>query len=171
MLSLQVTIASGGSLTLSATSPENGTATEEIEVRYSAEPLEIGFNSRYLLDIAAQIDLLDLVRELNHERGRTVVMILHDLNLAARYADLLVAMKDGKVVAAGRPRDVISEPLLRDVFSIEASILTDPRTGAPLVLPTRTVHDEAPELDAMDAVVGDLVLHGAFEGSGSVAGV
>lgn len=123
------------------------------------------------LDIAAQIDLLDLVRELNHERGRTVVMILHDLNLAARYADLLVAMKDGKVVAAGRPHDVISEPLLRDVFSIEASIITDPRTGAPLVLPTRTFHEAAPDAEALDDLSGELVLQGSFEGSSSVAGL
>jgi iron complex transport system ATP-binding protein len=90
------------------------------------------------LDIAAQIDLLDLVRVLNREEGRTVVMILHDLNLAARYADYLVAMKDGEVVATGTPGEVINHDLLRDVFSIEASIITDPRTGAPLVLPVGT---------------------------------
>lgn len=94
------------------------------------------------LDIAAQIDLLDLVRELNREEGRTVAMVLHDLNMAARYADWLVAMKDGAVVAAGPPAQVISAALLRDVFSIEASIITDPHTGAPLVLPSRTFGSE-----------------------------
>ncbi len=87
------------------------------------------------LDLAAQIDLLDLARALNREEGRTVVMVLHDLNLAARYADLLVAMKDGEIVAVGAPEEVISTDLLRDVFEIDASIITDPRTGAPLVLP------------------------------------
>lgn len=87
------------------------------------------------LDLAAQIDLLDLARALNREEGRTVVMVLHDLNLAARYADLLVAMKDGEVVAVGAPQDVISAALLREVFEIEASIITDPLTGTPLVLP------------------------------------
>jgi iron complex transport system ATP-binding protein len=90
------------------------------------------------LDLAAQIDLLDLVRALNREEGRTVVMILHDLNLAARYADWLVAMKDGAVAAAGPPAAVISDELLREVFAIEAEIIADPRTGAPLVLPLGT---------------------------------
>ncbi len=87
------------------------------------------------LDLAAQIDLLDLARALNRDEGRTVVMVLHDLNLAARYADLLVAMKEGEVVAVGSPEEVISPDLLREVFAIEANIITDPRTGAPLVLP------------------------------------
>ncbi len=89
------------------------------------------------LDIAAQIELLDLVRTLNQKRGRSVVMVLHDLNLAARYADHLVAMKNGEVVAAGRPADVITVELLREVFGIEAVIITDPLTGTPLVLPSR----------------------------------
>ncbi len=87
------------------------------------------------LDLAAQIDLLDLARALNREEGRTIVMVLHDLILAARYADLLVAMKDGEIVAVGAPEEVISTALLREVFEIEANIITDPRTGAPLVLP------------------------------------
>lgn len=90
------------------------------------------------LDLAAQIDLLDLARALNREEGRTVVMVLHDLNLAARYADLLVAMKEGEVVAVGAPEEVISPDLLGEVFEIEASIISDPRTGAPLVLPDLT---------------------------------
>jgi iron complex transport system ATP-binding protein len=87
------------------------------------------------LDLAAQIDLLDLAWRLNREEGRTIVMILHDLNLAVRYADWLVAMKDGEVVAVGTPTEVITTDLLREVFAIEASITTDPRTGSPLVLP------------------------------------
>jgi iron complex transport system ATP-binding protein len=105
------------------------------------------------LDIAAQIDLLDLLRALNREEGRTVVMILHDLNLAARYADWLVAMKDGAVVAAGPPATVISGRLLRDVFDIEANIALDPRTGAPLVLPNRTLTHEAAVTSTRAALV------------------
>ncbi|MFN8540859.1 MAG: ABC transporter ATP-binding protein [Thermomicrobiales bacterium] len=100
------------------------------------------------LDIAAQIDLLDLVRVLNREEGRTVVMILHDLNLAARYANWLVAMKDGAIVAAGPPSAVISDALLRDVFAIEANIVDDPRTGTPLVLPNRTLSHGLAQEDA-----------------------
>lgn len=91
------------------------------------------------LDISAQIDLLDIARSLNHEQGRTVVMILHDLNLAARYADHMVAMKDGEIVAAGTPHDVLTEDLLRNVFEVEASVITDTRTGSPLMLPTRSM--------------------------------
>jgi iron complex transport system ATP-binding protein len=87
------------------------------------------------LDLAHQVELLDLIRDLNREQGRTVVMVLHDLNLAARYADLMVAMKDGRVVATGTPEAVLTRSLLRDVFAIEASIGTDPHTGDPLVLP------------------------------------
>ena len=93
------------------------------------------------LDIAAQIDLLDIARSLNRHQGRTVVMILHDLNLAARYADYMVAMQDGQVAAQGTPTEVMTESLLRAVFNVEASIITDRRTGAPLVLPTHSVSD------------------------------
>lgn len=97
------------------------------------------------LDIAAQIDLLDLARELNRREGRTVVMILHDLNLAARYADRLVAMKGGQVVAAGSPAEVLTVALLRAVFAIEAEVRTDPRTGTPLILPIRALAGAMPE--------------------------
>lgn len=93
------------------------------------------------LDIAAQIELLDLAHALNREQGRTVVMILHDLNLAARYAAHLVAKKDGAVVATGAPRDVVTHQLLREVFEIEADILTDHSTGTPLIVPLRTATD------------------------------
>ena len=95
------------------------------------------------LDIAAQIELLDLVRTLNQEQGRSVVMVLHDLNLAARYADHLVAMKDGEVVAAGSPSEVITVELLREVFGVEAVIITDPMTGAPLVLPDSALESQS----------------------------
>lgn len=87
------------------------------------------------LDPAAQIALLDIVRSLNHELGRTVIMVLHDLNLAARYADHLVVLRDGGVVSQGAPGDVITSDMLREVFGVEAEIRQDPRTGSPLVMP------------------------------------
>ncbi|MCF3963881.1 ABC transporter ATP-binding protein [Streptomyces fuscigenes] len=87
------------------------------------------------LDIAHQVEVLDLVRRLNHERGRTVVIVLHDLNQAARYADHLVAMKEGAVVAEGRPGDVVTADLVREVFGLEAVVIPDPVTGSPLVVP------------------------------------
>jgi len=97
------------------------------------------------LDIAARIDPLDLARDLNRREGRTIVMILHDLNLAARYADHLVAMTDGQVIAAGPPAEVLTVSLLRDVFAIEAAVRTDPRTGTPLILPIRAPDAAMPQ--------------------------
>jgi iron complex transport system ATP-binding protein len=87
------------------------------------------------LDLAHQIDVLDLVHRLHTERGTTVVMVLHDLNLAARYADTFVAMRDGRIVAQGEPADVLTEPLLAEVFGLAAKVLPDPVSGTPLVLP------------------------------------
>jgi iron complex transport system ATP-binding protein len=92
------------------------------------------------LDISAQVGLLDLARSLNREEGRTIVMILHDLNLAARYADIMVAMKAGEVRAVGTPTEVITEQFLRDVFEIDAVVSTDPVTGSPLITPIRSLH-------------------------------
>lgn len=87
------------------------------------------------LDLAHQVDVLELVRRLHLEAGRTVVMVLHDLNLAARYADRLVAMRDGRVVAAGPPAEVITESLLAEIFGLAARVIQDPVAGTPLVVP------------------------------------
>ena len=91
------------------------------------------------LDLAAQIEMMDLVREMNRTQQRSVVMVLHDLNLAARYCDYLIVMKDGEVVSSGTPRAVITPELLRDVFEIEGSVMRDPATGVPVVVPERTL--------------------------------
>jgi iron complex transport system ATP-binding protein len=89
-----------------------------------------------------------MARHLNVTEGRTVVVILHDLNMAARYADFIVAMKDGVIVAQGPPDELITEQLLRDVFEIEATVTHDPNTGGPIVLPERALssHRLAAEL-------------------------
>ncbi|MER5254950.1 MULTISPECIES: ABC transporter ATP-binding protein [unclassified Streptomyces] len=92
------------------------------------------------LDISHQVEVLDLVRQLaartaDGERGRTVVVVLHDLNQAARYADHLVAMKSGRIVAEGAPADVVTEDLVREVFGLECVVVPDPVTGSPLVVP------------------------------------
>jgi iron complex transport system ATP-binding protein len=89
------------------------------------------------LDLSHQIDVLELVSRLHAERGRTVVVVLHDLNLAARYAERLVAMKDGALVASGTPAEVLTEQLLADVFDLEAQIVPDPVAGTPMVVPVR----------------------------------
>ena len=87
------------------------------------------------LDLSHQVDVLELVGRLHDESGRTVVMVLHDLNLAARYADRLVAMKDGAVVASGEPDEVLTEELLADVFDLRARVIPDPVAGTPMVVP------------------------------------
>jgi len=89
------------------------------------------------LDIAHQVEVLDLLSDLNAEDGRTIVIVLHDLNLAARYAQRLVAMKDGRLVASGTPAEVLTEELLADVFELEARVLPDPVAGTPMVVPVR----------------------------------
>ncbi|MEU6115932.1 ABC transporter ATP-binding protein [Streptomyces sp. NPDC047117] len=89
------------------------------------------------LDISHQVEVLDLVRQLNHERGRTVVAVLHDLNQAARYADHLVAMRAGRIVAQGPPAETVTAELVHDVFGLDSVVVPDPVTGSPLVVPGR----------------------------------
>ncbi|MFE5913313.1 ABC transporter ATP-binding protein [Streptomyces wedmorensis] len=87
------------------------------------------------LDLAHQVDVLELVAALNREDGRTVVMVLHELNLACRYADHLVAMRAGRVVAAGPPGEIVTPDLVREVFDLPATVITCPVAGTPLVIP------------------------------------
>ena len=87
------------------------------------------------LDISHQIEVLDLLTDLNQTRGTTIVMVLHDLNLAARYADHLVAMANGRLHVAGRPEEVLTEENVRQVFGLESRIITDPTSGRPTMLP------------------------------------
>ncbi|NEM06825.1 ABC transporter ATP-binding protein [Geodermatophilus normandii] len=92
------------------------------------------------LDLSHQIDVLELVARLHAERGRTVVVVLHDLNLAARYAQRLVAVRDGVLVASGTPHEVLTEQMLADVFDLEARVVPDPVAGSPMVVPVRRLH-------------------------------
>lgn len=87
------------------------------------------------LDVGHQYEVLELVRELNTDRGLTVVMVLHDLNHAAAFSDHMVVLQRGQVVASGDPWATLSTDLLRDVFGIEASIITDPHADRPLIVP------------------------------------
>lgn len=87
------------------------------------------------LDVVHQIDVLTLVKELHLQQGATVVMVLHDLSMAARFADRLVAMRAGRVVASGTPAEVITRDTLGAVFDLDCEVVTDRRTGRPLVIP------------------------------------
>jgi iron complex transport system ATP-binding protein len=92
------------------------------------------------LDVSHQVDVLDLLADLNASRGTTIAMVLHDLNLAARYADHLVALADGRVVAEGAPSDVVTAELVRDVFGMDARVIVDPVSATPLVVPVGRHH-------------------------------
>ncbi|HWR85359.1 MAG TPA: ABC transporter ATP-binding protein [Rhodoglobus sp.] len=92
------------------------------------------------LDIAHQVEVLDLLLHLNRERGTTVVMVLHDLNLAARYADRMLVMADGALVASGAPADVLTADLVRTAFGMDCMVVPDPVTGSPLVVPVGRFH-------------------------------
>jgi len=96
------------------------------------------------LDLAHQVEVLDLLHRLRAERGRTVVAVLHDLNQAARYAGHLIAMRDGAVVAAGEPREILTADLVRDVFGLDCVVVPCPVSGAPLVVPALTQTSAVP---------------------------
>ncbi|MFC7882637.1 ABC transporter ATP-binding protein [Streptomyces sp. NPDC057376] len=93
------------------------------------------------LDLAHAIDVLDLVDDL-HESGCTVVMVLHDLNLATRYSDNLVVMREGAILAQGHPRDVITAELLHEAFGLRAKVIEDPVGDRPLIVPIGRTHVE-----------------------------
>lgn len=87
------------------------------------------------LDMAHQLEVLQLLRRLNKEEGKTIVMVVHDLNHASQYADHVIAIKNGAVVCQGRPSEVITYGMIHEVFGIEADVISCPRTGVPLCLP------------------------------------
>ncbi|MFD3684775.1 ABC transporter ATP-binding protein [Nocardiopsis sp. NPDC058631] len=96
------------------------------------------------LDVSHQVEVLDLLTDLNRDRGTTIVMVLHDLNLAARYADQLIALADGRLHAVGEPEEVLTEDSVRVVFGLESRVIPDPTTGRPLMLPLGRHHVRTP---------------------------
>lgn len=95
------------------------------------------------LDISHQLEVLELVRRLNREEGRTMALVLHDLNQACRFADHLIVMKDGDIVEQGVPSDIMTESLLHRVFDLDARIIPDPVFGTPLVIPIGALRSDA----------------------------
>jgi iron complex transport system ATP-binding protein len=103
------------------------------------------------LDVAHQVEMLDLLADLNARRGTTIVMVLHDLNLAARYADHLVALHTGRIVAEGPPHEVVTEDVVRAVFGLDSRVIDDPVSHTPLVVPVgRHAIRPAPHLSLED---------------------
>lgn len=91
------------------------------------------------LDLAYQLEVLDLLHDLN-ERGRTIIMVLHDLNQACRYAHHVVAMRNGVIMAQGAPQAVMTPELIKEVFQLNCQIVTDPISGTPLCVPIGRKH-------------------------------
>jgi len=100
---------------------------QETEIIFLDEPTTY-------LDMAHQLEVLELLQKLNVEQGRTIVMVLHDLNQAARFADYMIALKGGEIVKAGGCEEVINREVLKKVFSIDAEIGRDPRTNKPMCI-------------------------------------
>ena len=92
------------------------------------------------LDIAHQIEILELLARLRRDHGKTVLLVLHDLEQAAAYSDQIVALKAGEVAASGPPKDVVTESFVADVFGLASRVIYDPDTGAPLILPRGGAH-------------------------------
>ncbi|MGM7636831.1 ABC transporter ATP-binding protein [Bacillus sp. Hm123] len=92
------------------------------------------------LDITYQVEILDLLTDLNQKYGTTIVMVLHDINLSARYADHIFALHNGKLVAEGEPSEVITSTLIKDIFGLQCTVIEDPVSGSPSVVPIGRHH-------------------------------
>lgn len=92
------------------------------------------------LDITYQVEILDLLTDLNKRYGTTIVMVLHDINLSARYADYIFAVKNGVLVSEGAPEDIVDEALIRNVFGLECRVIQDPVAGSPFIVPIGRHH-------------------------------
>ena len=87
------------------------------------------------LDIAYQVEVLDILTDLNIKYSTTIVMVLHDINLSCRYADYLFAIKNGKLIAEGKPENILNDKLIKDIYNMEAKIITDPVSKSPMIVP------------------------------------
>lgn len=94
------------------------------------------------LDIKYKIEVLDLLKSLNKHEKRTIVIVLHDINLACRYADYIIAIKDGKVHSEGKPEEIITEQLIRDVFDINSKVVPCPIFKTPTCIPYQFIPDD-----------------------------
>ncbi|SDX55445.1 ABC transporter ATP-binding protein [Paenibacillus sp. CF384] len=92
------------------------------------------------LDITYQVEILDLLTDLNRKHGTTIVMVLHDINLSARYADYIFALREGKLVAEGKPSEVITAGLIQEVFDLDCAVIRDPVSDSPMVVPIGRHH-------------------------------
>ena len=94
------------------------------------------------LDIAYQVEILDLLTDLNRKRKTTIVMVLHDINLSARYANYIFAMKDRKLVKEGSPSEIITSELMKQVYGLECMVMEDPVSKTPFIVPKGRHHSK-----------------------------
>jgi iron complex transport system ATP-binding protein len=106
------------------------------------------------LDIGYQLEVMELIERLNRQRSMTILLVLHDLNQAARYSDRMIVLKDGAIVADGAPSDVLTPWLLEEVFHVHANIVTDPGSESPVCLPYRTAGPREPDANARSDLAG-----------------
>jgi iron complex transport system ATP-binding protein len=118
---------------------------QETEIIFLDEPTTY-------LDMAHQLEVLELLQTLNAEQERTIVMVLHDLNQAARFADYIIALKDGEIVKAGTCEEVISRDVLKEVFHIDAVIGNDPRTNKPMCMTYNLIKGEEENEEINDSI-------------------
>lgn len=97
------------------------------------------------LDLAHQLEVIALLFDLNRNQKVTIVMVLHDLNLAARFSDYIIAIRCGNIIRHGSPEQVMTQEVLRDVFSIDAEVVHEPRTGRPVCLTYDLIDKQEPE--------------------------
>ncbi|MDF2803951.1 MAG: transporter related [Anaerocolumna sp.] len=95
------------------------------------------------LDITYQVEILDLLTDLNRKRGTTIAMVLHDINLSARYADYIFAVKKGNLIAQGVPNEIITEDLMKQVFGLDCAVIKDPVSDSPFIVPKGRYHVNA----------------------------
>ncbi|MEJ8305801.1 ABC transporter ATP-binding protein [Saccharibacillus sacchari] len=92
------------------------------------------------LDITYQVEILDLLTDLNRKHGTTIVMVLHDINLSARYADHIFALQEGRLIAEGTPAEVITSERVKNVFGLDCAVIPDPVSGSPMIVPKGRYH-------------------------------
>ncbi|MGO4531017.1 ABC transporter ATP-binding protein [Paenibacillus sp. 2TAF8] len=113
------------------------------------------------LDMAHQLEVLQLLEHLNATANRTIVMVVHDLNHASRYAQHMIGIKQGKAIAEGSPVEVMTSDVLREVFNIEADIVMDPRSNVPLCLPYALAGERPRPIAPETKVVNSAMVHAA----------
>lgn len=110
------------------------------------------------LDITYQVEILDLLTDLNKKYGTTIVMVLHDINLSARYADYLFTVKNGHLIAEGKPTEILTADLIKETFHLDCQVINDPVSNTPLIVPIGRHHAKAKELEQSVNTKGDLLL-------------